>query len=75
MHYSNADLHDNGFVGIISFDQLKVLDRSQLDSSPEVQAPASQGIVPMRRFISELDSFLRRKVWFARTDTELGICL
>ena len=49
-----AKLHYDGLGGVGVEDELEVLDRGQLHAPPEVEAPAAQVVVPMRRLVAQL---------------------
>ena len=49
-----ARLHGDGLGGVRGVDELEVLDAGQLDAPPEVEAPASQALVPVRRLVAQL---------------------
>jgi hypothetical protein len=49
-----AELHDDVLGGVGAEDELEILDGGQLHAAPEVEAPATQPLVPMRRLVAQL---------------------
>lgn len=49
-----ACLHDNGLGGVVGRNELEVLDGRQLYAAAEVEAPAAQALVPVRRLVAQL---------------------
>ena len=49
-----AELHDDVLGGVGAEDELEILDGGQLHAAPEVEAPATQPLIPMRRLVAQL---------------------
>lgn len=49
-----ACLHDNCLGGVGGCNELEVLDRCQLYAAAEVEAPAAQALIPVRRLVAQL---------------------
>ena len=49
-----ARLHDDGLLGVAGRNELEVLHTGQLHAAAEVEAPAVQALIPVRRLVQQL---------------------